>query len=68
MKKLKLKALHLGANEILTRDQLKNVLGGDAANSRINRFKCCSVFNNDNCSECLQPNLTCGAEDIPVGC
>ena len=28
MKKLKLKALELGANEVLTRAQLKNVLGG----------------------------------------
>lgn len=28
MKKLKLKALDLGAKEILTREQLKNVLGG----------------------------------------
>jgi len=29
MKKLKLKALELGAKEVLTRAQLKNVLGGD---------------------------------------
>jgi Cys-rich repeat protein len=29
MKKLKLKALELGAMELLTRTQLKNVLGGD---------------------------------------
>ncbi|MBS0030356.1 hypothetical protein ACTJJ0_26005 [Chitinophaga sp. 22321] len=28
MKKLKLKALHLGATEVLSREQLKNVLGG----------------------------------------
>lgn len=28
MKKLKLKALELGAREVLTREQLKNVLGG----------------------------------------
>ena len=30
MKKLKLKALELGANEVLTRAQLKNVVGGVA--------------------------------------
>lgn len=30
MKKLKLTALDLGAKEILSRDQLKNVTGGDA--------------------------------------
>lgn len=29
MKKLKLKALELGAKELLTREQLKMVLGGD---------------------------------------
>jgi hypothetical protein len=29
MKKLKLRALQLGAAEVLTRAQLKNVLGGD---------------------------------------
>jgi hypothetical protein len=28
MKKLKLKALELGASEVLTREQLRNVLGG----------------------------------------
>lgn len=32
MKKLKLKALELGVQEVLTRDQLKNVLGGDGSN------------------------------------
>ncbi|MBS1917687.1 MAG: hypothetical protein JST87_15560 [Bacteroidetes bacterium] len=30
MKKLKLKALELGVTEVLTREQLKNVLGGDS--------------------------------------
>lgn len=31
MKKLKLKALDLGANEVLSRAQLKNILGGDGS-------------------------------------
>ena len=31
MKKLKLRALELGANELLTREQLKNVMGGDGS-------------------------------------
>jgi hypothetical protein len=31
MKKLKLRALELGANEMLTREQLKHVLGGDGS-------------------------------------
>lgn len=33
MKKLKLKALELGAKEVLSRAQLKNVLGGDGSGS-----------------------------------
>lgn len=33
MKKLKLKALTLGAQEVLTRAQLKNILGGDGSGS-----------------------------------
>jgi|GEM_PF-1210949 len=35
MKKLKLKAFELGANEVLTRAQLKNVLGGSAAGTTL---------------------------------
>ncbi|RAJ76630.1 hypothetical protein CLV59_108149 [Chitinophaga dinghuensis] len=31
MKKLKLKALDLGAKELLSREQLKNILGGDGS-------------------------------------
>jgi hypothetical protein len=31
MKKLKLKALELGASELLTRQQLKNVMGGSGS-------------------------------------
>jgi len=31
MKKLKLKALNLGASEVLTREQLKNIMGGDGS-------------------------------------
>ncbi|NLR78214.1 hypothetical protein [Chitinophaga eiseniae] len=33
MKKLKLTALGLGAKELLTREQLKNVMGGDGSGS-----------------------------------
>ena len=33
MKKIKLKALSLGATEVLTREQLKNVLGGDGSST-----------------------------------
>lgn len=31
MKKIRLKALELGAKEVLTRDQLKQILGGDGS-------------------------------------
>jgi natural product precursor len=31
MKKLKLKALNFGADQVLSREQLKNVLGGDGS-------------------------------------
>ncbi|RAJ76619.1 hypothetical protein CLV59_108138 [Chitinophaga dinghuensis] len=31
MKKLKLKALELGARELLSREQLRNILGGDGS-------------------------------------
>ncbi|TWF40655.1 hypothetical protein FHW36_104338 [Chitinophaga polysaccharea] len=34
MKKLKLKALDLGAKELLTREQLKNVMGGDGSGTK----------------------------------
>lgn len=33
MKKLKLKALELGANEVLSRSQLKNILGGSGGSA-----------------------------------
>jgi len=35
MKKLKLKALELGASELLTREQLKNVMAGDGSGGGI---------------------------------
>jgi hypothetical protein len=35
MKKLKLNALQLGATEVLTRAQLKNVLGGDGSGATL---------------------------------
>lgn len=41
MKKLKLKALELGANEVLTREQLKNVLGGDGSSDGTVKYAAC---------------------------
>ncbi|MBS0030358.1 hypothetical protein ACTJJ0_25995 [Chitinophaga sp. 22321] len=48
MKKLTLKALQLGATEVLTREQLKNVLGGDGSNTSGTRcvVYCCDSSNN----------------------
>lgn len=40
MKKLQLKALELGAKEVLSRVQLKNVLGGSGSGSGSGTFSC----------------------------
>lgn len=49
MKKLKLKALELGASEVLTRAQLQHVLGGDGSSG------------GDNCIHCTGYEGACGA-------
>ena len=60
MKKLKLKALELGATEVLTRDQLKNVLGGYGSTG-------CGA--NGTCSgTCIEPGMTCGYEPSDGTC
>ena len=46
MKKLKLKALELGANEVLTRAQLKNV-GGGVAGSGPGTIVCAVTWNSN---------------------
>lgn len=45
MKKLKLKALEFGAKEVLTRVQLKHVLGGSGSGSDAPRFWDCNATN-----------------------
>ncbi|MCC6286784.1 MAG: hypothetical protein IT249_02765 [Chitinophagaceae bacterium] len=45
MKKLKLKALQLGATEILTREQLKRIVSGGEAGGAI----CIPCTNDDGC-------------------
>ncbi len=64
MKKLKLKALEFGATEMLTRKQLKDVLGGDISRSTGSAFvKCCDPsdpldpFNYTNCTQCFPMGL-----------
>jgi hypothetical protein len=59
MKKLKLQALDLGAKEILTREQLKNVLGGIAL---VDTTK--PTCNTNDCSTTVDGNPvagTCGS-------
>ena len=53
MKKLKLKALELGATEVLTREQMKNLLGG---NSRADGDFCGT---GSGCSgTCIEPGMS----------
>lgn len=45
MKKLKLSAMDLGAGEILTREQLKNVMGADGSGiGRCSNDRLCSMY------------------------
>jgi len=53
MKKLRLKALALGANEMLTREQLKNVFGGSGGSgsgSGSGKCETSECSSNANCS------------------
>lgn len=64
MKKLKLKALELGAKEVLSRDQLKKVLGGFAAAG-------CSVSiacPNGETKSCSCQSGTCSSSSSGVTC
>lgn len=67
MKKLKLQALNFRAQEILTRDQLKTIVGGETGSTK---YKCC--WNNfpDSCSSCVEvsSNYTCVAGSSAVVC
>lgn len=59
MKKINLKHLSAGASERLTREQLKNVFGGNhhitSPNSGEGKnLRCCWISDLNNCSECLQ--------------
>lgn len=69
MKKLKLQALKFGTGEILTREQLKNVLGGDDPSGgsggvwKCSNSTCILVFNGNNesgqCAWYLEGQVTC---------
>jgi len=51
MKKLKLTAFQLGSTEILTRQQLRNVLGGDASTTTTTTTKT-GTIRDPNCGSC----------------
>jgi hypothetical protein len=57
MKKLKLAALQLGAKEVLTREQLKKVLGGDG-----------SIDGTCRCANGLDCSLFDGTKNYPGNC
>ena len=75
MKKLKLMALKLGAKELLTREQLKNVLGGDGSSLGDGDGPCrvslgCNLYNRadgitypGNCYYQIGGNCFCLAHD-----
>ena len=45
MKNLKLRMLALNASEVLTREQMKSVRGGDGSGARCSNDRMCSVYN-----------------------
>jgi hypothetical protein len=59
MKKLKLRALELGANEVFSREQLRNVLGGNLAVSSTSTQTCikdgsaCTFTGAKCCNQCM---------------
>ncbi|RAJ76622.1 hypothetical protein CLV59_108141 [Chitinophaga dinghuensis] len=57
MKKLKLKALDLGAKELLSREQLKNILGGSGSDLGGSNLGCAeSAYS------------ACGSRPVPHNC
>jgi hypothetical protein len=63
MKKLKLKALELGAKELLTREQLKMVLGGDfgsGSGSGSGSGTTCNCNSSDDCKDTSKPSCVNG--------
>lgn len=70
MKKLKLKAFDLGANEILTSSSFKNVSGEDAQPGSFARYKCSWADDASNNSSCVDtpPNYTAAESPLSVVC
>ncbi len=66
MKKLKLKALELGATEVLSREQLMNTFGGESASSSGSCFARCNQdsSNGTSVSDCSRSTVegVCGSD------
>lgn len=74
MKKINVKHLNTDAKEMLTRAQLKNVLGGNHEITTIDggengkNYKCCWKSQPTNCSECVtnaKPECVADAKAVP---
>lgn len=66
MKKLKLKALQLGAKEIMTRDQLKKVFGGGSASGCAVAVSCGS--GTPKVCECEEGTCSSGNGSVTCDC
>lgn len=68
MKKLKLKALSLGANQELSRQQLKNVLGGVESSDPCSKGSSCSLVIYNSVEKRYIPFPgTCDSSITPIG-
>lgn len=70
MKRLKLKALELGAVEMLSRAQLKHVVGGSGSGGGLPCFDNSSCPSGQTCiaNYCSGPISSCGACPPPLSC
>jgi natural product precursor len=67
MKKLKLKALSLGANQELSRQQLKNVLGGSGAGEACSTSACSLTIQNAETKVYTTFPGQCAGSVTPIG-
>jgi natural product precursor len=64
MKKLKLKALELGAMEVLSRSQLKNILGGSDENGSGSESNIQCHYTISNGTESFEASGSCASSDV----
>jgi hypothetical protein len=70
MKKLKLKALELGATEVLSREQLMNTFGGDTPSGSDNCSVTCTSGVTKKLGDCDRPTVesACGSDLSNIVC